>query len=379
MYSAILTGIILAGLLAGLASAMTGDPAEGLHSVDTLASSNQVIACKNIDSGVGIANTRIYVDGGYAGATSGKDGLIIVTSLSPGEHSVRAVSRGYMENTTMITIPSDIIPVLALHPLKVIPTGDHGPVEERIDVVFVPSKTEYDCTKKMKVETDYYTSNEENFRRDVDNLIQKRFFTLNTLVAKGNNLPENISSRFNFYYYSDPGDFADAFKGCAGTLPEDFWEEAPFTDVAVIIYPKYTGIYSGPPCEPNGCSSTLGPGIQSWFKAPANSIPVFTHESGHAAFALIDTYCGETYYTQNELQPNVWNSQSACVQAAKNNGWDPNQCRQITQTSTACQKGFWRYDPEPDIMGTSLFSGKFGSAATSHMQYILENINRWKL
>ncbi|MHB8164672.1 MAG: PEGA domain-containing protein [Methanoregula sp.] len=342
------------------------------------------ILVKNINSGAGISGARVYLDGGYEGMTSGNDGSLIISPVSGGSHSIRVIKRGYMENIKDIKFPAEQQVVVSLHPLKVIPVGDHGPVEERIDIVFVPSNTQYDCTKQQKILTDYYTSNEENFRNDVNKLIQNNFLTLDAKISKTVGLPENFQDRFNFYYYSDPGDFADAFNGCAGSLPEDFWEDAPFTDVAIIIYPKYEGTYQGPPCEPNGCANGMGPGVKTWFKIPADSGSLFIHEAGHAVFGLIDTYCGETYYTQNNPDPNVWSSLSGCILASENDRWESTTCRQIAQpakkgSAESCQKDFWRYDPEPDIMATPSFWGKFGNASTLHIRYILENINRWKL
>ncbi|PKL70227.1 MAG: hypothetical protein CVV30_02380 [Methanomicrobiales archaeon HGW-Methanomicrobiales-1] len=347
-------------------------------------SSDLTILVRNIDSGAGIAGARVYLDGGYEGMTSGNDGSLIISPVSGGSHSIRVIKRGYMENIKDVTVPAEQSAVIPLHPLKVIPVGDYGPVEERIDIVFVPSNTQYDCTKQQKIPTDYYTSNEENFRNDVNNIIEKNFLTLDTKTSKTVGLPENFQNRFNFYYYSDPGDFADAFNGCAGTLPEDFWDDAPFTDVAIIIYPKYVGTYRGPPCEPDGCASGLGPGVKSWFKTPATTGPLFIHEAGHSVFGLIDTYCGETYYTQNNPDPNVWSSQSECSLSSENNQWESTTCRQIAKPAKngiteSCQKDFWRYDPDPDIMATPTSWAKFGDASTLHIRYMLENVNRWKL
>lgn len=380
----LVTLLLIAGMgyLPEPVSAVPGDSSPALPALT--GSSDLLITCRDMVTAAGIADVRVYLDGEFQGVTAGKQGSFILFSLSPGEHTVRAVSRGYIATIITVNIPDEKETVITLHPITVIPVGNQGPVEERIDIVFVPSKTQYDCTKKEKIITDYYTSNEENFRTDVNTLIEKRFLLFESLTSKDMVLSKKYEEHFNFYYYSDPGDFADAFNGCAGMLPEDFWEEAPFTDVAVIIYPEYIGTYSGPPCEPKGCTSSLGLGVQTWFKTPADNLPIFTHEAAHAVFGLIDTYCGETYYTQNDPNPNVWNDYAGCLQTAEKNHWDPGLCRQITgkaqQGSTEiCQKDFWRYDPEPDIMGTSLFSGKFGNAATSRIRYELANINRWNL
>jgi len=76
-------------------------------------------------------------------------------------------------------------------------------------------------------------------------------------------------------------------------------------------------------------------------------------------------------------------SQSGCILASDNNRRDTSACRQIAQTARqgtaiSCQKNFWRYDPEPDIMSTAKDWARFGNASTLHIRYLLEHINRWK-
>jgi hypothetical protein len=337
---------------------------------------------KDAGSGAGIAGVRIYLDGGYEGLTAGDDGSLFLASVFPGDHTIRATRSGFLENIGTVNIPGEKLAVILMYPSKLIPVGNHGPEEERVDIVFVPSKTQYDCTKVQKISTTYYTEHEDNFRADVDRLIQKKFYTLDTLVSGSAGLSGDYKDRFNFYYYWDPGNFADAFQDCAGTLPTGFWDDAPCTDVAIIIYPTYTGYYKGPPCEPSGCASGMGPGVKAWFKNPADSGLIFMHETGHVVFGLIDTYCGPTYYTENNPDPNVWASETACMVDARANNRDPARCRQIelrTKNTLTCSKNFWRWDPEPDIMSSLSYSGKFGDASSLHMQYILNNINRWKL
>ncbi|MFA6225671.1 MAG: hypothetical protein WC620_05690 [Methanoregula sp.] len=102
-------------------------------------------------------------------------------------------------------------------------------------------------------------------------------------------IPADFQKELNIYYYWDGERYADAFNGCAGTLPDDFWVEAPFADGAIILYLKYYGPNKGSPCEPIGCTNGIGPGTSTWFKAPANNGPVFLHEAGHAIFGLMDT------------------------------------------------------------------------------------------
>ena len=112
-------------------------------------------------------------------------------------------------------------------------------------------------------------------------------------------------------------------------------------------------------------------------KTPDNQNVLFQHEIGHAIFGLVDTYCGDTLYWQNDPHPNVWSSQESCVADAINNSWDPSACRQIEAADPAsCTKPFWRWDPDPDIMHEG-YSGTFGKASTQRMTYVFNNINIW--
>ena len=113
-------------------------------------------------------------------------------------------------------------------------------------------------------------------------------------------------------------------------------------------------------------------------KIAADKKVLFMHESGHAIFGLIDTYCGSTDYRDNEPNPNVWSSGETCVQDATDNAWDSSACRQIQQKNPAdCSKQFWRWDADPDIMREG-YSGTFGKASTRRITYIFENINGWE-
>jgi hypothetical protein len=74
----------------------------------------------------------------------------------------------------------------------------------------------------------------------------------------------------------------------------------------------------------------LGP-TKSHFKAcgRVGSESIMMHETGHAVFAVVNTYCGNTHYEQNDQFTNVWNSETACVNDLKSKGGDSSKCRQI--------------------------------------------------
>ncbi|MGA2914023.1 MAG: PEGA domain-containing protein [Methanoregula sp.] len=330
-----------------------------------------------------IGKANVYLDGSLIGSTSEQDGKQILSGVGKGLHSVRVTKTGFQELTKSVDITENLQVSVFLDHSIVVPLQIHGSPEEKVDIVFVASNTSYDCNAKTKILDDEYPGDEQKFVNDVNNTIDNIYLKLDTLTSGFVGLPNDFRQRFNFYYYYDTENFADAFDGCAGKLPDKFWDNAPFTDVAVIMYPSYKGSYSGSSCEPIGCANGLGAGSGSWMKAPADSPMIFLHESGHVVFGLIDTYCADTYYVENSPFPNVWDTEEACIKDAESEHWDTSACRQIlkpagSQSNYSCIKNFWKADADPDIMGGGAYSGRFGNASTARIRYILDNINRWQ-
>lgn len=197
-----------------------------------------------------------------------------------------------------------------------------------IDIVFVPEQG--------------YAGNLPVFENQVIDKIRNFYLKLGDRCIDP--LPNNYKDRFNFYRYT--GDFGTS-AGCSGTLPAGFWGNASFTDIGAILMPL------GPF---KGCTNTLGP--PSRFIASHTSSNglgnLVLHESGHAIFSLVDEYCGNTLYVQDDPEPNVWSTLNNCLNDANNEpGWTLGNCRQIQSGGGACVKNFWRYDPDvpdPDFM-----------------------------
>jgi len=145
-----------------------------------------------------------------------------------------------------------------------------------------------------------------------------------------------------------------------------------FSDLTIILYPHYDGWYLNASSQPVGCYVDSGTGHRQ-MKVPSDRDFLVYHEIGHGLFGLVDTYCGETGYFENDPYPNVWSSEAACRAGAGTDHRDPSECRRIQQESSdtdSCSKDFWRWDPDPDIMKTSS-SGMFGAASTERISYIL--------
>jgi hypothetical protein len=247
--------------------------------------------------------------------------------------------------------------------------------EKAIDIVFVPSSTSWNSVTKKAESTTDYTASEETFKSIAQNQIINGYWKLDALST--NALPADYRHRMNFYYYWRPGYTGDAWSAnCAGDLPSTFWTDAYFADVGAILYPEN---FKGGWTTLAGCADMLGP-TKSHYKACGlagyETIPV--HEAGHAVFGTVDTYCGDTSYSQNDPFANVWSSQTACINDLKSKGGDTSKCRQIiwddpaTAANPDCTKSFWRWDPDPDMMREPDNGGKFGPRSVAKINTIFQ-------
>ncbi len=352
-------------------------PPSGDNTLRDISGDDLYLSTVDVSTGKPLGSVSVYLDGRYEGSTSAQ-GILGVRNLSPvseGQHTLRVTKSGYQDYTGSITAPFPSPVNIGLQGQVFVPVQEPGSHNTKIDIVFVPSGTSYNCAEQQKIYTTLYVTDRNAFVTDVNRLVSESIFTLDTITDKTEPIPPDYRDRFNIYYYYDSSQFADAFNGCAGTVPENFWNTVPFADVVIILYPTYPTRNSGPPCEPNGC---VNPGAgRSWMKIAADREILFMHECGHAIFGLVDTYCGSTEYRLNEPFPNVWLSRESCVMDATNNSWDSLACRQIEQkVPVDCIKQFWRWDPDPDIMREG-YSGTFGKASTQRISYIFNNFNAW--
>ncbi|PKG33109.1 MAG: hypothetical protein CW742_04690 [Methanoregula sp.] len=320
-----------------------------------------------------VGSALVYLDGAYKGTTADMSGAITLNGLKDGTHTVRVTKPDFREVTTKIVSPDQTTVTLEIAKGALVLLNDEGEKKGAINVVFYPSSTSYSCTDHAKVSAPVYINNETRFREDVMKVIKSTYLDLDKVTSSTKPLPADYRDRFNFYYYYDTSAPADAFEGCAGTIPANYWNEVTFADITVILYPKYYGAYSDAACQPTGCSQDYGPG-RNLMKAPSDQLTLIQHETGHAMYDLVDTYCGNTYYYQNDPHANVWSSRENCESDARSHGRDPAQCRQIQQAATvssaSCSQPYWRWDPMPDIMASG-YRGKFGEAATQRINYVL--------
>ena len=216
-----------------------------------------------------------------------------------------------------------------------------------IDVVFVPEQS--------------YSGDVAGFQTEVIDNIRNWYLKLDEMCVDP--LPADYKDRFNFYRYT--GGFGTTVT-CSGTLPADFLTDAPFYDTAAILTTADAG-----------CANSLGP--PSKFISTGDRGNIVIHESAHAIFGLVDEYCGRTYYTQNDPEPNVWSSLANCQNDATSEGWTTGNCRQIKEPG--CAKNFYCYDPddqEPWAFMTVCGHGcsadyEFGEACTRRINYMFNN------
>ncbi|MEN6611108.1 MAG: hypothetical protein ABFC24_09705 [Methanoregulaceae archaeon] len=331
----------------------------------------QTLDCENLTP---LGNATLFINGRAMGTTSSEDGSLSLSSdvLTKQIKTVRAVKTGYRETVLRQNLSTEGEIVMYLERSGIVPVMTNGPPESRFDVIFIPSNTSFNSSTGTKVILDGYPGGEKQFAADVSRFINNSFVKIPSITSPAYAFPADYQQKFNFYYYWDNETYADAFDGCAGKIPDSYWSEATFADVTVILYPTYYGQYTGAPDEPRGCTNPNGLG-HVYLKIAADDRYLAIHELGHAVYGLMDTYYGNTYYAENDPDPNVWSSEENCKASARLNGWNPDACRQIAQDNPVAYKNFWRWDMDPDIMHNG-YSGKFGNASTKRIVNILDKI-----
>jgi hypothetical protein len=311
-----------------------------------------------------------YINGLFAGTSpEGGPFVISLAGYPSGLVSVRAVKEGYREKTIRVDLTKTNPIVIDIQESDIIPVLITGSPESRINIVFLPSNTSFNSTTNTKVFLKEYPGGRPKFAADVLQFVNQTFGRYPSVMSQDPPRSENYLDKFNFYYFWDGKTYADAFDGCAGKIPDSYWKEMTYSDLTVILYPGYYGMYLGPPSLPMGCTNPNGLG-RVYLKIAANQPYLAMHEIGHGLYGLMDTYCGDTYYNENDPNPNVWNSDEKCRAAAHANNWNPDNCRQIQDPKNGCQKDVWRWDPDPDIMYSGYY-GNFGNASTTRILTIL--------
>ena len=333
-----------------------------------------VIETRDIQNQTPLGGVNYYINGQYAG-TSSENGTFVLSPASypSGTVTFRVVKDGYQERTTGADLTKIHSLELDLQVSGIIPVLINGPRDTEINIVFLPSNTSFNSSTDTKVLLNGYPGGWQKFQDDVIRFINQTFGTYPSNLSSDYPLSGNYMNKFNFYYFWDGETYIDAFNGCSGKIPDSYWQKVTFSDLTIILYPQYYGMYIGPPGAPEGCTNPNGLG-RVYLKIAADEQYLAMHEIGHGLYGLMDTYCGNTYYNENDPNPNVWNSEEKCQAAAIANNWNPGNCRQVQDTGNGCQKEFWRWDPDPDIMYEGYY-GTFGNASTKRIVNILDRIS----
>jgi len=202
----------------------------------------------------------------------------------------------------------------------------NGNNDDKIDIVFVPDIT--------------YKNNLNLFIQHMGKIINNSY--MNSIAIRNN------INKFNFYYYTE--NFSqtnwtacnESFSNfnCKHKIPKSVKKECSFYDSIAIIH--------------TGKQRDFASGII--FSSTYNMSGTFVHESGHAIFGLSDEYCCDSNYYESEPFPNIWGSNKSCRDYAVNNSWNPNDCKLFCDPNITdrgenlCGDGWWRSDPNPDIM-----------------------------
>ncbi|OPY37918.1 MAG: PEGA domain protein [Methanoregula sp. PtaU1.Bin051] len=330
--------------------------------------SSLALTVKDAATGESLHGAMVYLDGRFRGVEESE--VLVLNDIPDGSHTLRITKTGYRDAIKKVVVPGAGTAEIRMEKGSLFDLSGGNPAPRGINIVFIPSGTSYDCSARTKIPSTTYTTDETRFREDVLNVINRTFLNLEPMTSPAVPLPADYEDRFNFYYYYNASEPADAFSGCAGRVPDSYWSEVTFADLTVILYPSYVGQYNAS-CQPAGCYLSSGSGRRV-MKVPADKPSLISHEAGHGLYGLVDTYCGDTYYYENAPNANVWSSLGSCTTDAARNNRNATDCRLIEQQyPSSCTTQFYRWDPDPDIMRDAQ-SGKFGVAATQRIGYVLE-------
>jgi len=198
-----------------------------------------------------------------------------------------------------------------------VPIFHTGDPRTRVDVVFIPS-TEYD-------------GDLGEFYDNIYSVIEDAYYESDPIFQH--------RAKFNFYVYKNSVAVGTTtWPGVAGTICDwsapSGWDSVTFEDSGAIVHQS-------------ACRDSAGSGL---FSSEWDSRRTFVHETGHAVFAVADEYCCDSSYWEGSPYPNIWSSNTRCRNAATANGWDPDDCEQLSDGTDTIS--WWKSDPEPDIMKT---------------------------
>lgn len=209
-----------------------------------------------------------------------------------------------------------------------IPLWGNGAPGERIDVCFVADRTDYATARSMLP--------------DLEPLIFDGYH-INNGVKMG--------KKYWQFYYSPQRGFISDFDASPRTMdiPSSV-QNSTIIDHAAVIHTTVKRDWA------SGGN----------FGTEPTNIGTAAHESGHAAFKLMDEYSGGGHNTSSDPHHNNYNSKSNCESYNTSNGWPAADCQNI-------EGSWWR--PEPSSLKCIMLDD--GDAAMPNFERTCINRISW--
>lgn len=207
-----------------------------------------------------------------------------------------------------------------------LPVVYHGPMDEKVDLVFFAEEDAYAAGAVDPVFQD------EMYELIFDGLLEIPWYV------------RNFES-FNIWLAFDtagvrPKNASDSSKKCKKDKPPRFKKKYGFADAAGILHKEA--------CRDNAAFKTYSTRYRG------HRLQVVAHEIGHAAFSLSDEYTGadSLYFTLPDY-PNLLPTLSACRSAAERRGANPDDCRSLILDGASgfFVGGLWIFEPNYDDTG----------------------------
>ncbi len=243
------------------------------------------------------------------------------------------------------------------HSSRAVPVLFTGPSTSRVDIVFVPDVDSFPNPA------------DPNYLEQVGMAIRQAYFggqwispdgIMDPDSAYGERLFLSNQDRMNFWIAQDTGDIDGDTTRCFGIKPPSNWgADYSFADSGAIMHLD----------EFRDCAT---PGDRI-FGAETFSYRTMIHETLHSPFGLADEYCCDSHYFQPSPLPNLYNSQSACLNDIQSLlEWDVVIGDPARDTS-ACVKmsnGWWISDSgDNDIMADR---GEFNAADVRRIHHLFD-------
>lgn len=240
---------------------------------------------------------------------------------------------------------------------QAVPVIFTGPSRSRVDIVFVPdvdsfpnpSDSQYLSQVRTAIRMAYFGGNEisPGGLSDTDRAFGERLFLSN-------------QDRINFWLARDGGDIDGTPSKCSGISKPTNWDtDYAFADSGALLHQD----------EFRDCAL---PGDRI-FGSETFSFRTMIHETLHSPFGLADEYCCDSHYFQPNPLPNLYGSESACLNDILSlSEWDP-IIGDPARTGGSCMdigNGMWTSEATADDIMSN--RGEFNAADVRRVQFLFD-------